>query len=84
MTRNIRKNKFAYNLLRKKNICLWVGGFPDADRRRLYNFGGFVSTFLDWDEKKEEVKDQVLRHGLSAVLVDIKGKSFTGLKYEKL
>lgn len=84
MTRNIRKKQICLQLIKKKNICLWVGGFPDADRRRLCNFGGFVSTFPDWDEKKEEVKDQILRHGLSAVSVDIKGKSFTGLKCEKL
>lgn len=57
-----------------------VDGFPDADRRRLYNYCGFIVTFPDWDESKELVKDLVLTHGLCAVVVDIKGKSYTNIK----
>lgn len=60
--------------------CSWVDGFPEAYRRRLYNYGGFIVNFTDWDESKELFKDLVLTHGLCAVLVDIKGKSYTGLK----
>lgn len=44
----------------------------DSDHRRLNHFGGFVVIFRDWQETKVAIKDLVLRHGLSSVIVDIK------------
>lgn len=61
-------------------LCLWVDGFLEVYCRWLYNYGGFIVNFMDWDESKEFFKDLVLIYGLCVVLVDIKGKFYIGLK----
>lgn len=53
--------------------------FLDSDRGRLNYYCGFVVTFRDWYDSKEAIKGLVLRHGLSSVVVDIKGEFCTFL-----
>lgn len=43
-----------------------------SDRRRLNDYGGFVMTFRDWQDSMKAIKDLVLTHRLSSVVVDIK------------
>lgn len=47
------------------------------DRRRLNDYGGFVITFRDWQDSMKAIKDLVLTHILSSVVVDIKGEYIT-------
>lgn len=53
----------------------WI--FSVSDRRRLNDYGGFVMTFRDWQDSMKAIKDLVLTHRLSSVVLDIKGEYVT-------